>query len=95
MHPICYSFKTIGIYCSLILFSIQGDSDIPAGKVSFEVDLRFCMYLSQEMQTDMHCINEIEANPSDWNDLPQPQPFLVPQNCERQFPDLPNNCLAR
>jgi len=59
-------FKIIGIYGSLILFSIQGDSDIPAGKVSFEVDLRYCMYLNQEMQTYMHRINEIEANPPDF-----------------------------
>ncbi len=54
----CVIFKDLvkSFFKRNLLFSIQGDSDIPAGKVSFEVDLRFCMYLSQEMQTDMHCI---------------------------------------
>jgi len=54
-----------------------------------------CTYLNQEMQTDMDRINQIEAESSDLNDLPQPQPFLIPQNCEKQFPELPNDCLAR
>ena len=48
------------IMCWFFLF-IQGDSDIPAGRVSFEVDLCYCMYLNQEMQTDMQSIDHIEA----------------------------------
>jgi len=79
---------------------LKGDADIPAGRVAFEADLSCCMYLNQEMQSDMNRISQIEANNSlgvmDWNDLPQPQSFLIPQDCGKQvITNLPNECLAR
>jgi len=57
------------------------------------------MYLNQDMQLNMQSISQIEAVPSDvldWNDLPKPQPFVVPQDCGQQYTSNPqNDCLAR
>ena len=81
----------------LIFFFYQGDPNVPASKVTFRADLPYCMHLNEEAQKSFERIQEIEAASSelDWSELPSAQPFLVPEDCEERYPNIPKHCRAR
>ncbi|XP_076338039.1 F-box only protein 31-like [Tachypleus tridentatus] len=77
---------------------ITGDPNVPAGKVSFQVDLNYWMVLTVSQQ---HTIGDLEAiipssiHGEDVTERPLRQPFRVPRNCHQRYHEVPDTCRAR
>ncbi|XP_041376674.1 F-box only protein 31-like [Gigantopelta aegis] len=77
---------------------ITGDPNVPATKISFEVDLSQPIILTSEQQGTVALIEQIdipELPPdTDIQRLP-PQAFIVPDDCIDRFQNAPRTCRAR
>jgi len=75
---------------------LLGDPNVPAGKITFRVDLRYSMVLAEAQQESMSELAKIPRSTSVI--LPQNlpvQPFRVPVDCMDRGTETPRQCNAR
>jgi hypothetical protein len=75
-------------------FTIQGDPNIPAAKVSIKADLTLPLVLTLDQQD---CRSNLEAasEPNTDHPLPDYQPFKIPTDWESDTEDIPKSCSYR
>ncbi len=78
-------------------FTFQGDQNCPAGYSTFQVDLKYSIYLNEMAQSSMEIIQQMDVVPNvlNWNEVPTSQPFILPQGCNDQHLVVPDQCRAR
>lgn len=78
-------------------FKVSGDPNVPAGQVTFQVDLSYPMVLLAEQQQQMALLDELQVlrrSPSQYRSLP-PQPFRLPVDCYERYEQIPRMCTLR
>jgi hypothetical protein len=76
-------------------FTIQGDPNIPATKVSIKADLTSPLVLTLDQQEFLRTL-EAASEPNTDHPLPDSQPFKIPDDCyNREIEDVPKMCSFR
>ncbi|XP_067135679.1 F-box only protein 31-like isoform X1 [Centruroides vittatus] len=78
-------------------FKVSGDPNVPAGQVTFQVDLSYPMVLAPEQQQQMALLDELKVfrmSPSLSLNLPA-QPFYLPVDCYERYRQIPRMCTSR
>ena len=86
-------------YEHLSSFRYQGDSNVPAGEISIDMDLSAKIYLNQEQQSSLVILGQIGREdfnqPENEGDIKR-QPFQVPNDVVRDgIFQYPNFCTSR
>jgi len=98
LHLFCTTWNLIIVKSFYIFFYlfIQGDVWVPPGEVSFQADLRDCVYLDQDSQSLEQLEQRRAFSDVGWSELPSPQPCLIPLEWQSLLvPTVPDQCLAR
>lgn len=83
------------VYLILYRFTIQGDPNIPATKVSVKADLTSPLVFTLDEQEHLRTLEEA-SQPHTEHPLPDSQPFKIPEDCyDRDIEDIPKTCSFR